>query len=133
MWNSAAKSSDLRISYCLSWEPIGNGSYLLGYVGERWDFSLLFFFCYLFLYIYLFGCAGLSCGRWDFSCDMWDLAPQTGIKPGPHALGAPSFLALDHQEVPGLMFLHVLTKYLTATHWFDWWSWVLLFLTALWE
>ena len=50
------------------------------------------------------------------SYSMWDLAPQTGIKPGPHALGAQSCLALDHQEVPGLIFLHVLTKYLTATH-----------------
>ena len=63
--------------------------------------SLCCFFCYLFLCIYLFGCAGLSCGRWDFSCDMWDLAPQTGIKSRLSALEV-RVLALDYQGSPHL-------------------------------
>ena len=43
---------------------------------------------YLFLFIYLFGCARSRCGMWALSCSMWGRIPWPGIEPGSPALGA---------------------------------------------
>ena len=63
---------------------------------------VLFFHIYLFLFVLGLSCgvAGssvfiaafrfFSCDMWILSCGMWGLVPQSGMEPGPPALGARS-------------------------------------------
>ena len=51
-----------------------------------------------FIFIYLFGVLGLSCG-------MQDLVPPSGIEPGPLALGVRSLNHRTTREVPGAFFI----------------------------
>ena len=84
-------------------------------------FFLSFFFFrnnfLIFIFIYLFGCAGsylqhagfsifvalcsiFSWGIWTLSCSMWDLVPRPGIEPRPSVLGAQSLSLWTTRKAP---------------------------------
>ena len=95
--------------------------------GQRSDFQIrdlakLWVFCFVLIFIYLFGCRVLAVARGIFipacgffvaacrifSCGMQDLVPWPGIKPRPPALGARSLNHWTTREVPKLWILLIL-------------------------
>ena len=63
--------------------------------------QFLFFLILIYLFIYLFGCAGSQLRHaGSFSCGMWDLVPWPGIKTGPPALGVRHLNHWTTREVP---------------------------------
>ena len=73
-----------------------------------WSLQKLYFSkgktMFVFIFIYLFGCAGYCCSTQTLTCDIWDLIPRAGIKPRSLALGVRSCSHWITREVP-TMFL----------------------------
>ena len=60
-----------------------------------------FLYIYIFIYLFIYLAApGLICTLHALSCGMWDLAPRSGMEPGPTALGAWSLSHCSAMEVP---------------------------------
>ena len=60
-------------------------------------------FYYLFIWlrqVLVVACGIFSCSMWTLSCSIWDLVPQTEIKPGPPALREWNLSHWTTREVP---------------------------------
>ena len=60
---------------------------------------------FLFRYLFIWLCWIFVAAHRIFSCDMWDLVPQPGIEPAPHALGAWESQLVDHQGSSKMVFI----------------------------